>query len=43
MAAAEAFSELVTGGELLVGGRASSELRAFTTTYCQAMEIAMAS
>ena len=42
MAAAEPFSEVFTGGELLVGGRASSELRAFTATYCQALELAMA-
>ena len=41
MAAGEPFSELITGGELLVGGRASSDLCAFAATFCQAMELAM--
>ena len=41
MAAGEPFSELITGGELLVGGHASSDLRAFASTFCQAMELAM--
>ena len=34
MAAAEPFSEVITGGELLVGGRASSDLRNFASTFC---------
>ena len=41
MAEGEPFSELITGGELLVGGHASNDLRDFTSTFCQAMELAM--
>lgn len=35
MAAAEPFMEKVTGGELLLGGRASAHLRNFVATLCQ--------
>ena len=35
MAAAEPFMEKVTGGELLLGGRASAHLRCFVATLCQ--------
>lgn len=30
---------MITGGELLFGGRASNELRAFATTFCQSIEV----
>lgn len=38
MAAAEPFSEVVTGGKLLIGGKAPRELRVFAQILCRSYD-----